>query len=263
MGFLKGRCIQDVIGIAHESLHSIKNKKLKALIVKLDLKKAYDCVDWELIRLMLLKVGLGIHMTKWIISCVTSSSFVVLINGEATDFFRSGRGVRKGCPLSPLLFILVMEGLNRLLKHSLEEGLITWIRISKLTKILHLLFVDDVLILSKASLIEWRVIDSIINFFCKASGLSMNLNKSTVHFEGLTDLELNIFKTLLPYSFNDLSFGFCYLGYFLKSRTHHSADWEWLISKISNKIGSWCNRFLSLGGRYILVKTVLEGQIVY
>jgi hypothetical protein len=103
----------------------VLKKKMKALVLKLDLRKAYDCVDWEFLRLILLKVGLGIQMTKWIMSCVTSSSFVVLINGEATYFFRSGRGVRKGCPLSPLLFILVMEGLNRLLKHSLEEGLIT------------------------------------------------------------------------------------------------------------------------------------------
>jgi hypothetical protein len=197
---------------------------MKALVLKLDLRKAYDCVDWELLTLILLKIGLGIHMTKWIMSCVTSSSFDVLVNGEATDFFRSGRGVRHGCPLFPLLFILVMEGLSRLLKHSLEEGLITGNRVSRLTKILHLLFVDDVLILSKASLIEWRVIDSIISHFCKASGLSVNINKSTVHFEGLSDLELNIFKTFLPCNFSDLSLEFCYLGYFLKTGTHRSAD---------------------------------------
>jgi hypothetical protein len=147
-------------------------------------------------------------MTNWIMACITSSSFVVLINEEAIDFFRSGRGVRQGCPLPPLLFILVMEGLSRLLKHSLEEQLITWIRISRLTKILHLLFVDDVLILSKASLLEWRVIDSLIILSYKASGLLVNLYKSTVHFEGLLDIELNNFKSLLPYSFSDLSLGF-------------------------------------------------------
>jgi hypothetical protein len=98
MGFLKGKHIQDAIGTAHESLHSIKKNKLKALVLKLDLRKAYDCIDWNLLRLILLKVVLGLHMTNWIMSCVTSSSFVVLINGEATDFFRSDRGVRQGCP---------------------------------------------------------------------------------------------------------------------------------------------------------------------
>jgi hypothetical protein len=156
-----------------------------------------------------------------------------------------------------------MEGLSLLLKQSFEEGHITRIKVSRVTKILHLLFVDDVLILSKASMVEWLVIDSRISFFCKATGLSVNLTKSTVHFEGLSDLELISFKTLLPYSFTDLSQGFRYLGYFLKTGTPRAADWDWLVNRVTNKINLWCNRWLSLGGRYILVKTVLEGQSVY
>ena len=48
-GFLKGRQIIDAIGIAQECLHGIKDKKLQALILKIDLKKAYDCVDWDLL----------------------------------------------------------------------------------------------------------------------------------------------------------------------------------------------------------------------
>ena len=54
LGFLKGRQILDAIGTAHECLHSIKTKKLKALILKLDLKKAYDCINWDFLRLTLL-----------------------------------------------------------------------------------------------------------------------------------------------------------------------------------------------------------------
>jgi len=152
---------------------------LKALVLKLDLRKAYNCIDWDHLRLILLKIGLGIQMTNWIISCVTSSSYAVLINGKATYFFRSSRGVRKGCPLSPLLFILVMEGLSLLLKNSFEEGTI---------KILHLLFVDDVIIMSRASLIEWREIDKLICLFCKALSLSVNHAKTIVHYEGLMEL---------------------------------------------------------------------------
>jgi hypothetical protein len=94
LGFLKERRIQDAIGTTHEVLHSIKKKRLKALVLKLDLRKAYDSIDWEYIRLILIKIGAGIQITNWIMSCVTSTSFSVLINGKDSDFFICGRGVR-------------------------------------------------------------------------------------------------------------------------------------------------------------------------
>ena len=54
LGFLKGRNILDAVGIAQECLHSIKVKKLNAIILKLDLQKAYDCVNWDFQRMILL-----------------------------------------------------------------------------------------------------------------------------------------------------------------------------------------------------------------
>jgi hypothetical protein len=99
MRFLEGKCIQDAIGRTYESLHSIKKKKLKALVLKLDLRKAYDCIDWDLLRMILLRIGMGLLLASWIMAGTTSSSFDVLINGEAIDLFRSRRGITQGCPL--------------------------------------------------------------------------------------------------------------------------------------------------------------------
>jgi hypothetical protein len=59
MRFLQGKCIQDDIGTAHEILHSIKKKILKALLLKLVLRKFYDCIDWDHLRMILLKIGFG------------------------------------------------------------------------------------------------------------------------------------------------------------------------------------------------------------
>jgi hypothetical protein len=101
LGFLKGRQILDAIGTTQECLHSIKAKKLQAIILKLDLKKAYDCTNWDYLRLMLIHCGFGLLMTNWIMGCVASTTYAILINGEATKFFNSGRGLRQGahCPL--------------------------------------------------------------------------------------------------------------------------------------------------------------------
>jgi hypothetical protein len=104
LGFLQGRQIQDAIDIVHECIHSIKKKKSKSLVLKLDLQKAYDSINWDMLRMILLQIGMGQNMTNWIMSCVVSTTFSVLINDKATDFFKSGQGKRQGYPLSPLLF---------------------------------------------------------------------------------------------------------------------------------------------------------------
>jgi hypothetical protein len=198
LGFLKGRRIQDAIGAAHECIHNIKQKNLKALVMKLDLKKAFDSIDWEFLRLILHAVGFGDKFTNWILSCVTSANFAVMINGEATSFFKSERGLRQGCPLSPYLFILIMEGLSLLLSKSFTEHHISGIKVSKFIKIVHLMFVDDVLLMTKADLAEWLVIQDVLQLFCSVSGLSINYSKSSVHFWGLTDAELLLLQRLHP-----------------------------------------------------------------
>jgi len=121
--------------------------------------------------LILLQTSFSLQSTNWIINCVSTFSFVVLINGETIPFFQNGRGLRQGCPLSPLLFILVLEGLSLLLKKGRSEGKLIGVKVSRLVRILHLLFVDDVLIMTRASLQEWQEIDNILKFFCRASGL--------------------------------------------------------------------------------------------
>ena len=118
--------------------------------MKLDLKKAFDCVDWDFLRLILHAVGFGERFITWTLSCVTSANIAVLINGEPSTFFRSKRGLRQGCPLSPYLFLMIMEALSILLTKSFTEHKISGIKVSNLIKIVHLMFVDDVLLLSKA-----------------------------------------------------------------------------------------------------------------
>jgi hypothetical protein len=132
LGFLQGRQILDAVGTAQECLHSIKKKNHRALILKLDLKKAYDLINWEFLRMILIKSGFGLALTNWIMSCITSVSYAVLINGEPSPFFQRGKGLRQGFPLSSLLFILVMEGLSILIKKEKEAGLLTGIKVVRI-----------------------------------------------------------------------------------------------------------------------------------
>lgn len=91
-------------------------------------------------------LGFHIDFIRWIMSCLTTVSFAVLINGAASQFFHSERRLRQGFPLSPLLFLLVGEGLSRFLKKAHSEGDFRGIHISQVLAITYLLFVNDILI---------------------------------------------------------------------------------------------------------------------
>jgi hypothetical protein len=125
------------------------------------------------------------------------------------------------------------------------------------------MFVDDVLLMTKADLTKWLVILDLLQAFCSASGLSINYTKSTTHYWGLNEAELSSLKDSIPFSFLDLIKGFRYLGYQLKPGASSSEDWRWLVAKFERKIGFWRNKWLSLGGCFTLVKSVLESLSIF
>ena len=91
---------------------------LKGSVLKIDLSKAYDKVSWLYIRMLLTHLGFGIGFIRWILRCIIKDSFSVLINGANSPFFHVERGLRHGFPLSPLLFLIVVEGIRRSLKEA-------------------------------------------------------------------------------------------------------------------------------------------------
>lgn len=93
-------------------------------LLKVDLRKAFDSVNWEFI-LLLLEIGdFPINFREWIKQCLTTPSFYINVNGELYGYFQGGRGLRQGDPLSPYLFVMAMEVLVNILKAKFEYGLI-------------------------------------------------------------------------------------------------------------------------------------------
>lgn len=143
--FLKDRNILDAVAMTQECLFSIISKNIDAAILKIDLKKAYDCVDWGFLRILLAKIDLRPQCINWIMACVENVKYVVIINGIPSSFFQAERGLRQGCPLSPLLFILMMDTLSNQIKKVVTEQRCKPIKICKDISLSHNLFVYDVL----------------------------------------------------------------------------------------------------------------------
>lgn len=92
--FAPKRSIHDNILIAHEILSTFKRRKgrMGAIVIKLDLEKAYVMLNWDYIRLVLVEFGMNNHWIKLIMECITSTSSSVLINGKAHGYFYPSRG---------------------------------------------------------------------------------------------------------------------------------------------------------------------------
>jgi hypothetical protein len=176
-GLLEGRKIHEAIGVAQEGLHNMKSRNLKGVVLKIDLSKAYDRVSWLFIHLLLTHLGFAVPFINWVMNCLTIVSFVVLINGLVSPFFPSERDLRQGCPLSPLLFLLVIEGFSRDISEAKRLGYFSGIEITQALQLTHLLFVDDVLIFSVGSKREDKTLNNILLLFSKEIGMKINKGK--------------------------------------------------------------------------------------
>ena len=249
--------------MAQEGMHSIKTNHLKGAVIKIDLSKAYDRVNWLYIRLLLTHLGFHIDFIRWIMCCITSVSFAVLINGAASPFFHVEWGLRQGCPLSPLLFLLVVEGLSHFLKQACEEGDFKGIEISKTLTVTHLLFVDDILIFSDGSRRSMGALNRGLDLFRVPTGMVINEDKSTISWANLPEESIQLLRELFRFPNRNLDEGVKYLVFHLKPNSYRKIEWAWLLSKIEKRIGAWSHKWLSRAGRLVLVKAVLEAMPIY
>nr|KAJ0217916.1 hypothetical protein LSAT_V11C300139550 [Lactuca sativa] len=96
--------------------HGRKKTKKKLLLFDVDFDKAFESVNWEFLDSTMDQMGYDPKWRMWIKACLESARASILVNGLPTTEFNFGKGIRQGDPLSPLLFIMVMEGLNVAMK---------------------------------------------------------------------------------------------------------------------------------------------------
>ncbi|KAF5468900.1 hypothetical protein F2P56_013011 [Juglans regia] len=256
--FIPGRSIFKNITLAQEIIHSL-NKKTKVgnIMVKIDMEKAYDRVDWKFLLNVLKSFGFSSQFCNLVKECVQTPWFSIMMNGTYKGFFQPARGLRQGDPLSPYLFIIMEEMLSRLLCKNFEEGRIGCFSHPVGAPIVsHLLYADDLLVFVTGGKQSVLKLMNTLEVYEKWSGQLINKEKSTFFFSKSisTARRRNLKRTT---GLVEGNFPLTYLGVPLVSGRLTSRELEPLIEKIRRKIAGWKVNLLSQGGRLTLMKHVL------
>ena len=244
------------------------DSRLKAGILrvlrKLDVEKAFDHVSWDFLMYMLQRCGFSEKWRRWILFCISTVRFSIMINGSPKDFFGSSRGLHQGDPLSPLLFAIVMEALSHLLDDAVLVGHISGFTVGTRSNtplmVAHLLFADDTLIFCDASTSQIEYLWEILSSFEPMSGLHIKLAKSELVPIGEVT---NMGELVAFLGCRWSSLPMTYLGLPLSAKFKDRAIWNSNLERMEQRLTSWKRLYLSKGGKITLIKSILSSLLTY
>ena len=251
-GFIKNRFIGDNTRLTYDLIQFLKKTNRRALFLSLDIQDAFNSVNWDFIRLLLRKQNFPEFFIHWFDTlCFEASSFIVY-NGHISERIRLERSCRQGDPLSPYIFLVVMDALLEKIK---QNKLIGGVKVGNFEFKLSA-YADDTLCYLDGSVNSCRALFDDLGVFAKYSGLSPNIRKTQAIWVGkeaeeqepiCLELDMNWTKKLKV------------LGITFSNEDAHSFEenYESRMTKIKAVISSWSRRSLSLKGKVIIIKTLL------
>jgi len=206
----------------------------------------------------MIQMGFDRQWVRWIMMCVETVDYFVIVNNEMVGPIIPGRGLRQGDPLSPYLFILCAEGLSALICKAERCGDLHGISIcTHAPTISHLLFADDCFLFFMADEKEAQVMKNILHTYELASGQAISLPKSEVFFSSVVPTPMKeVITNILGVK---AVMGTCkYLGLPSMMGRSKEATFGFIKDRIWHKINSWSSKCLSKAGREVMIKSVLQ-----
>ncbi|KAL0381932.1 UNVERIFIED_CONTAM: putative mitochondrial protein [Sesamum latifolium] len=198
----------------------------------------------------------------WIVECVTTPSYSVCLNGTPHGFFGGARGLRQADPMSPYLFVLVMEVLSVIVQQFIDQdGGFSYHWRCGAMHLFQLGFADDLLLFSKASTASVLVFKRALTIFADISGLHANLHKCNLIVSRSAELIRD--DLLAALDFQEGYLPLRYLGLPLLASRLTIADCQPILRKIDDRIKGWEGIMLSFAGRVQLIKSVLTALQIY
>ena len=255
-GYIKGRYIGENIRSIYDVIQYTSLNSMPGMIVALDFEKAFDSVSWQFLFETLKRFNFGPNFIKWIEIIYSEPECCVINNGHYSEFFKLSRGIRQGCPISALLFLLVVEVMAINLRNDKN---IKGISLTDTEEILISQLADDTTLFLRDSESLERAL-TFIKAFGESSGLKLNKEKTEAFWIGSKVLckekPLNLkwtrdfIKCLGIWCGPDIE------GAITKTFTEK-------LKKLKNLLNMWSCRKLSLKGKVAVLRSLALPQILY
>ena len=263
VAYIKGRSITDHLRLIDDIINMSNNENLPGFVVSLDFQKAFDTISKSAILAALKKINFGPIFLGYVQTILNGTEAAIKNGGWTSEFFSTSRGVRQGCCLSPLLFIIVVEILAIKIRHdpSISGILEDSPQCSRSnTKLFQ--YADDMNLLLKTIKCISRAL-LITDDFKSFTGLSLNRIKSIGMGlgpnKGIADQNVGI-------TWKKRGENMRILGVFFNSGMEASRikqNWEPKIEEIKKTIMTWSRRNHTLLGKCVIAKTFLLSKVAY
>ena len=250
-----GRFIGENVALLRDVVYYSTSFDVPVAILSLDQEKAFDRVDWAFMQSTLSTMGFGPSFISWVNLFYHRVQSAVNVNGYLSSFFNLTRGVRQGCPLSPLLYVLVSEVLAVNIRCNPRISGITLPGLSPLSPISQ--YADDTsLILSSDESIQASL--EVYDQYEKASGSKLNHGKSKGLWLGSWRGRLDP-----PVDLDWSSFKLKVLGVFIGIGDLVEDNWRPRIDAVDKVLSSWRSRSLSFRGKALVINALALSRIWY
>jgi hypothetical protein len=186
----------------------------------------------------------------------------VLVNGSPTKEISIKRCLKQGDPLAPLLFLIVAEGLGGLMRSAVDRGRFKPFAVGRERMPVSMLqYADDTLCIGEASVDNLWTLKAVLRGFEMASGLKVNFWKSCIMGINVTNDFLELASGFLNCRIGNIPFK--YLGLPVGANPRSISTWQPMLDSIKRRLGSWGNKYVSLGGRIVLINAVISSISIF
>lgn len=219
------------------------------------MQKAYDSIEWPFFEQVQIHLCFPEKFIKWILACVKTIFYSIVINGKPTVPFEAKKRLRQWDPISPFLFVLVMQYFGRILKIlETTNGFKYHPKCAKL-RLIQLGFADDLLLFCRGDITSITYLYDCFQKNSTTSRLIENISKISIYFVGVKEVVQQQIIHLLGFVKGELSFR--YLGVPISIKRLSIMQYQPLLEKMTDRITKWITKFLSYAGKVQLIKRVL------